>query len=225
MSAYVPEDAASPSSRSRSFRLVNRGGGQGGTRKLSPPLSSTALSLISVSLPPPSLPHDRVDSESDSVGEGGGGGIPRRFFENIPRCIPDDPSETTASGEPPLDSWRAKDRKMKTLSIGIVLCLNIGVAPPDAVRTQPCAKLECWTDPASMPPLKAMEVIGNKLVAQYLRWQPKAKCRQSLDPTLDDMKRICTSLRRRAKVGRRENRAHGGKRRARAREEEMKACC
>lgn len=33
---------------------------------------------------------------------------------------------------------------MKTVSVALVLCLNVGVDPPDIVKTQPCAKLECW---------------------------------------------------------------------------------
>lgn len=33
---------------------------------------------------------------------------------------------------------------MKTVSVALVLCLNIGVDPPDLVKTDPCARLECW---------------------------------------------------------------------------------
>lgn len=33
---------------------------------------------------------------------------------------------------------------MKTVSVALVLCLNVGVDPPDIVKTQPCARLECW---------------------------------------------------------------------------------
>lgn len=33
---------------------------------------------------------------------------------------------------------------MKTVSVALVLCLNVGVDPPDVVKTQPCARLECW---------------------------------------------------------------------------------
>ncbi len=33
---------------------------------------------------------------------------------------------------------------MKTVSVALVLCLNIGVDPPDIVKTDPCARLECW---------------------------------------------------------------------------------
>ncbi len=33
---------------------------------------------------------------------------------------------------------------MKTVSVALILCLNVGVDPPDVVKTQPCARLECW---------------------------------------------------------------------------------
>ncbi len=34
--------------------------------------------------------------------------------------------------------------QMKTWSVALVLCLNIGVDPPDVVKTTPCARKECW---------------------------------------------------------------------------------
>nr|XP_023022051.1 regulatory-associated protein of mTOR-like [Leptinotarsa decemlineata] len=94
--------------------------------------------------------------------------------------------------------WRLKER-MKTVSVALVLCLNVGVDPPDVIKTQPCAKLECWTDPTAMSSSKALEKIGQNLQAQYERWQPRARYKQSLDPTSDDIKKLCTSLRRSAK--------------------------
>jgi hypothetical protein len=33
---------------------------------------------------------------------------------------------------------------MKTVSAALVMCLNIGVDPPDIVKTSQCSKLECW---------------------------------------------------------------------------------
>jgi len=33
---------------------------------------------------------------------------------------------------------------MKTVSVALVLCLNVGVDPPDVVKINPCARLECW---------------------------------------------------------------------------------
>ena len=39
--------------------------------------------------------------------------------------------------------WRTKDR-MRTAAVALVACLNIGVDPPDIVKPQPCARLECW---------------------------------------------------------------------------------
>ncbi|RWS11751.1 Regulatory-associated protein of mTOR-like protein [Dinothrombium tinctorium] len=95
-------------------------------------------------------------------------------------------------------SWRMKER-MKTVSVALVMCLNLGVDPPDIVKTQPCAKLECWIDPATMAPPKALEAIGASLQKQYERWQPRARYKTSLDPTVEEVKRLCISLRRNAK--------------------------
>lgn len=95
-------------------------------------------------------------------------------------------------------SWRMKDR-MKTVSVALVLCLNVGVDPPDIVKIQPCCKLECWIDPSSVSPQKALELIGSSLQKQYERWQPRARYKQFLDPTVEDVKKLCTSLRRNAK--------------------------
>lgn len=149
-----------------------------------------------------------------------------------------------------------------------MLCLNIGVDPPDVVKISPCARLECWVDPLSMQPAKALETIGEaraarrgrgrraaqpsqgpawlapaaqrqtccspcllpcgccallgrlvahphpcrpappaprslpagkNLQAQYERWQPRAKYKMHLDPTLDDVKKLAASCRRTAK--------------------------
>ncbi|XP_052780147.1 regulatory-associated protein of mTOR-like isoform X2 [Mya arenaria] len=95
-------------------------------------------------------------------------------------------------------SWRMKER-MKTVSVALVLCLNVGVDPPDVVKTSPCARLECWIDPLAQSPQKALEAIGKNLQTQYERWQPRARYKQTLDPTVEEVKKLCTSLRRNAK--------------------------
>ena len=74
---------------------------------------------------------------------------------------------------PTVDGWRARDRQ-KTVAAALVLCLNVGVDPPDVVKPEPCARLECWLDPASMPAQKALEAIGKALQAQYeCAWMPR----------------------------------------------------
>ncbi|XP_068158364.1 regulatory-associated protein of mTOR [Drosophila tropicalis] len=95
-------------------------------------------------------------------------------------------------------AWRIRER-MKTASVALVLCLNIGVDPPDVVKIQPCSRLECWIDPSSVSAPKAMEMIGNNLQMQYERWQPRARYKKCHDPTVEDVKKLCTSLRRNAK--------------------------
>lgn len=58
-----------------------------------------------------------------------------------------------------VSKWRQKER-LKTTAVSLVLCLNIGVDPPDVIRISPCARLECWVDPLSMQPPKALETVG-----------------------------------------------------------------
>ncbi|TMW63135.1 hypothetical protein Poli38472_002076 [Pythium oligandrum] len=109
-----------------------------------------------------------------------------------------DDDEDTAPDVPEIVPWRMRER-MKTMDVALVLCLNIGTDPPDVVKASPCARKECWVDPFSMPAPKALETIGKTLQSQYERWQPRARYRQSLDPTVDEVKQLSVSLRRHAK--------------------------
>ncbi|KAL3536590.1 hypothetical protein ACH5RR_005051 [Cinchona calisaya] len=97
-----------------------------------------------------------------------------------------------------VSKWRPKDR-MKTGCVALVLCLNISVDPPDVIKISPCARIECWIDPFSMAPQKALETIGRTLNQQYERWQPRARYKTSLDPTVDEVKKLCTTCRKNAK--------------------------
>ncbi|ETV64796.1 hypothetical protein, variant 1 [Aphanomyces astaci] len=100
---------------------------------------------------------------------------------------------------PEVHPWRMVTPRLKTMDVALVLCLNIGTDPPDIVKPTPCARKECWVEPFSMPAQKALETIGKTLQSQYERWQPRARYRQSLDPTADEIKQLCVSLRRHAK--------------------------
>jgi hypothetical protein len=59
--------------------------------------------------------------------------------------------------------------------------------------------INIFLDPLSVSPQKALETIGSNLQKQYERWQPRARYKQSLDPTVEEVKKLCTSLRRNAK--------------------------
>lgn len=102
-------------------------------------------------------------------------------------------------GTPPQE-WRMRDR-LKTVSAALAICLNIGVDPPDVVKTNPTAKLECWIDPtaATHANSKTMEHIGKKLQEQYETLSIRVRYKQYLDPSVDETKKFCTSLRRNAK--------------------------
>ncbi|XP_057487597.1 regulatory-associated protein of TOR 1-like isoform X3 [Actinidia eriantha] len=82
-------------------------------------------------------------------------------------CVPSGPSDSGLVAK-----WRPKNC-MRTGCVALVLCLNISVQPPDVIKISPCARMECWIDPFSMAPRKALETIGNTLSLQYKRWQPK----------------------------------------------------
>lgn len=100
----------------------------------------------------------------------------------------------------PLEDWRHRERS-KTVSAALILCLNIGVDPPDVYKTQPTAVEECWTNPISQtqPASKMMEIIGKKLQDQYEGMSMKTRYKQYLDPSVEETKKFCTSLRRNAK--------------------------
>ncbi|PWY91042.1 hypothetical protein BO70DRAFT_83463 [Aspergillus heteromorphus CBS 117.55] len=104
-------------------------------------------------------------------------------------------------GSWPSQDWRMKDR-LKTVSAALAICLNIGVDPPDVVKTNPTAKLECWVDPTSTTGgghNKIMEQIGKKLQEQYETLSLRTRYKQYLDPSVDETKKFCISLRRNAK--------------------------
>lgn len=119
---------------------------------------------------------------------------------------------------------------MKTGCVALVMCLNIGVDPPDVIKISPCATIECWIDPFSMFPPKALETIAQNLTIQYERWLPRvitffpspfilaffsllpssfvfyhfyqARYKVQLDPTKDDVRKLCLSCRKNAKTQR-----------------------
>ena len=100
----------------------------------------------------------------------------------------------------PPQEWRMKDR-LKTVSAALAICLNIGVDPPDVVKTNPTAQLECWIDPTSSTYAnsKTMESIGKQLQAQYETLSMRVRFKVYLDPSVDETRKFCTSLRRNAK--------------------------
>ncbi|RCI17456.1 hypothetical protein L249_2932, partial [Ophiocordyceps polyrhachis-furcata BCC 54312] len=109
--------------------------------------------------------------------------------------------ETTGKPKPldyELQDWRQRDR-LKTVSAALAVCLNIGVEPPDQLKTTPGAKLEAWTDPTIPPIQKALENIGKALQSQYETLAIRARYKQYLDPSVEETKKFCVSLRRNAK--------------------------
>ncbi|RMX81449.1 hypothetical protein D0869_06800 [Hortaea werneckii] len=124
----------------------------------------------------------------------------------------EDKRHETAGNPPPeydpkniVSEWRMKDR-LKTVSAILAVCLNVGVDPPDVIKPNPCARLECWVDP--LPPEGAAQggqssnntnaQIGKNLQSQYENLSLRTRYKVILDPTIEELKRYTTSLRRTA---------------------------
>jgi regulator-associated protein of mTOR len=99
-------------------------------------------------------------------------------------------------------NFSSSSLQMKTGCVALVLCLNITVDPPDVIKISPCARIEAWIDPFSMAPPKALETIGKNLSTQYERWQPRARYKVQLDPTVDEVRKLCLTCRKYAKTER-----------------------
>ncbi|KAG2035660.1 raptor N-terminal caspase like domain-containing protein [Suillus americanus] len=96
--------------------------------------------------------------------------------------------------------WRGSaPGKLKTANAALVLCLNIDVDPPDIIKTNPCAALECWVNPHSLPSHKALEAIGSNLQHQFEGLSLKIPYKPILDPSYEDLRRFCITLRKQAK--------------------------
>ncbi|KAK9448129.1 raptor N-terminal caspase like domain-containing protein [Limtongia smithiae] len=104
-----------------------------------------------------------------------------------------------AEADDTVPEWRIRDRQ-KTVLAALVLCLNIGVDPPDVFKPEPCARLEAWVDPTKelSDSKKVLETIGSRLQAQYENLSNRTKYTLNLDPNEEDAKKTWVGLRRRA---------------------------
>eukprot|EP01059_Diplonema_ambulator_P030005 TRINITY_DN500_c1_g1_i1.p1 TRINITY_DN500_c1_g1~~TRINITY_DN500_c1_g1_i1.p1 ORF type:complete len:1196 (+),score=293.11 TRINITY_DN500_c1_g1_i1:1-3588(+) len=104
-----------------------------------------------------------------------------------------------------LQDWRSGKDRTKTMHILLLLCLNVGIDPPDVLRVDPCAKLECWTDPLlaqSKMLTKGSEVIGELLTEQYKSLQRNVSCKPCLELSVEDLKYNLQAVRNKAKDSR-----------------------
>ncbi|KAF8641036.1 hypothetical protein AX17_000681 [Amanita inopinata Kibby_2008] len=159
---------------------------------------------------PSSQTHD--SSEMNGVGSPEGNPRINGSLDTLPDPAPPIPywsakRHLTCGNPTPGPSYSAKavpwrgsiPGKLKTANAALVLCLNIDVDPPDIVKTNPCAVLECWVDPHTMPSHKALEAIGSNLQHQFEGLSLKIAYKPILDPSLEDLRRFCQTLRKQAK--------------------------
>ncbi|KAA8494031.1 Regulatory-associated protein of mTOR [Porphyridium purpureum] len=148
---------------------------------------------------PPALAQKRAEAPH-VIGAGGGliMQLQKQDPSNFRLVASSGGSAAFANEKREVQPWRVRDR-MKTVSVALFLCLNIGVDPPDVVKPDPCARLECWINPYSLPPQKALDSIAKSLQLQYERWQPRARYKTATDPTVDEVKKLCMASRKTAK--------------------------
>ncbi|KAJ3427542.1 regulatory-associated protein of mtor [Anaeramoeba flamelloides] len=103
----------------------------------------------------------------------------------------------TKTKKPTTKEWRIS--KSRTVTGILVMCLNIGVDPPDVIKPDPCAKLECWIDPEQVPENDVLDHIGTSLQRQYETLEPRSRYKYHMDTPLSKMKEICKFPRRYAK--------------------------
>ncbi|GAB7359588.1 hypothetical protein MBLNU230_g6773t1 [Neophaeotheca triangularis] len=122
----------------------------------------------------------------------------------------EDKRHETAGNLPPdydpkstVGEWRMRDR-LKTVSAILAVCLNVGVDPPDVIKTNPCARLECWVDPIPQDSSSQSNTnnsnaqIGKNLQSQYENQSLRTRYKVIPDPTIEELKKYTTSLRRTA---------------------------
>ncbi|KAI9916806.1 hypothetical protein PsorP6_017966 [Peronosclerospora sorghi] len=133
-------------------------------------------------------PQNATGNGYDSLSAERAGGL--RFAQDVENRKVVEKEDESQSIE--IVPWRMRER-MKTMDVSLVLCPNIGTDPPDVEKAMPCARKECWVNPFSMPAKKTIETIGNTLQSQYERWQPRARYKHSLDPTVEKIRDLCVN--------------------------------
>lgn len=132
----------------------------------------------------------------------------KNLSENFFMYYEDKRHETAGNLPPDFDAksmvteWRMKDR-LKTVSALLAVCLNVGVDPPDVIKTNPCARLECWIDPvphdsSSTTSSTTNAQIGKNLQQQYENLSLRTRYKSVMDPTIEELKKLTVSLRRSA---------------------------
>ena len=99
------------------------------------------------------------------------------------------------------DVWMAVDRRRTARGV-LGLSLNVGVDPPDVMRRDPCAILECWLEPISADPEKSVQQVGEALVRQYEVLQARGKYIACGDPHPETLEQECKRARRAAGMDR-----------------------
>ncbi|KAJ2417118.1 Target of rapamycin complex 1 subunit kog1 [Coemansia sp. IMI 209128] len=126
-----------------------------------------------------------------------------------------------------LADWRGQD-KLRTSMALLVVCLHLGVPPPDSLRPEKSAVLEAWVDPTELVHVPTSEelalqataaagnnggavqrsagrerspikAIGESLLRQFEQFHRHARYKQLLECVMEDLRKYAMQLRRTAK--------------------------
>lgn len=104
----------------------------------------------------------------------------------------------------PLDRWSnsnnggsGPEHKPRTVYVVLMLCLNLGIDPPDARKPEKCACVQAWVDPSKYSsPSNIPDTIIKELGDQYLQLRCKMSISKSLDPTIEHVRSALLTARR-----------------------------
>ncbi|KAJ1673227.1 Target of rapamycin complex 1 subunit kog1, partial [Spiromyces aspiralis] len=97
----------------------------------------------------------------------------------------------------------------KTTDIVAIMCLNLGVDPPDCIKPVDCPKLEAWINPHQLPNSythngdqrnsleRARDLIGKSLQQQFSSLQSqRLAVHMLMDPAIEVIQRKCARIQR-----------------------------
>ena len=93
---------------------------------------------------------------------------------------------------------RYSKERMRTMNGLLVLCLNLGIDPPDVKKPPDVSKLFTWIDTGNKDVKRAQEAIGNQLSTLYSQMQPRARFRPLVDAHPVSVQTHCQSARKTA---------------------------
>jgi len=102
---------------------------------------------------------------------------------------------------PPPPSWKLSSTPRVVNGV-LLMCLNIGITPPDVSKPKKCAVMEAWTDPFAQSAKKSLDLIGTSIVRQFKKMGSSVNYILCLLPDYDTVRKQLMENRRAARDNR-----------------------